>query len=247
MTLPECIEVSNSHGRLCIPTATSHRPGVRIMLAGKVYEPLTIEFICRNVGAGDVIHAGAFCGDFLPALSKGVAGKVWAFEPVPSNFACAQRTLEINGGLANVHLMNAGLSDAKGAARMTTQDANGRDFGGSCRIDDAGDTSIETVRLDDVIPTDRQVSILHLDVEGHERDALRGGMEMIKRCRPILIIEEDVGRDLAELGYKFRYRVHNNVVYSVEPPLHAPGRESNLLLSQYRAAKRLVKSLLART
>jgi len=50
---------------------------------------------------------------------------------------------------------------------------------------------IEIVAIDEVIPADHNISILQLDIEGYEEQALKGCLKTIKRNRPILILEDD--------------------------------------------------------
>jgi hypothetical protein len=64
----------------------------------------------------------------------------------------------------------------------------------------------EVLRVDDVVPPDRTVSVLQLDVEGFEEQALDGAMDTIRRCRPLIILEslprpEWMALQLAPLGY----------------------------------------------
>ncbi|MDZ7845687.1 MAG: FkbM family methyltransferase [Owenweeksia sp.] len=40
---------------------------------------------------------------------------------------------------------------------------------------------VDIVKIDDIVPKDREASILHLDVEGFEKQALTGGLETIKK------------------------------------------------------------------
>ena len=81
---------------------------------GIAAEPMLIstafDFMAANCGAGDIIHAGTYFGDFLPALSRALDpdAHLWAFEPSAENFECAQKTVALNG-LGNITLMNAGL------------------------------------------------------------------------------------------------------------------------------------------
>lgn len=92
---PEFIISHNEYGKYCVPKSSSIRPAARKILSGEVYEPETIEFMRVNCGDGDVVHAGAYFGDFLPALSAGMSagGKVWAFEPNFENYYCARKPL----------------------------------------------------------------------------------------------------------------------------------------------------------
>jgi FkbM family methyltransferase len=53
----------------------------------------------------------------------------------------------------------------------------------------AEEITVETARLDDVLPADRRVDFVKLDVEGAELLVLRGAAATLARCRPILVFE----------------------------------------------------------
>jgi FkbM family methyltransferase len=159
-----------------------------------------------------MVHAGAFFGDMLPALSRAAGGcTVWAFEPVTEAFRCAQITAAING-LHNVALHNVGLGAECSSAIMKVRDQYYMEpMGGGSRVVDAvpdGETFVE-VRLnaiDDVVPNDRRVALIHLDVEGFEKEALSGALRTIRRSLPTLIIEtlpefDWLKTNILELGY----------------------------------------------
>ncbi|HBZ42542.1 MAG TPA: hypothetical protein DEO85_00435 [Maritimibacter sp.] len=184
----------NEYGRYSVPDGLDARPAVKKVKSGDVYEPRTIAFMRREVGSGDIVHAGTFFGDFLPALSSSLAedARIWAFEPNPESFAHATRTIDLNG-LSNVSLTNAAVSNGAGELLFRTHNPDGEALGGHSHMVKApgkGITSVKSVRLDDMIPEDRHVSILQLDVEGHEKKALLGAKGIIERCNPIVILED---------------------------------------------------------
>jgi len=215
----------NKYGRYHVPDGVRRRPAVRAILSGQVYEPDTIDFMCRHAGKGDIIHAGAFFGDFLPALSQSVApgAKVWAFEPNPANFDAAQKTVALNT-LKNVELANAALSNRRQNLLMQTHKPDGLPLGGASRIvsgEGKGVTPVQSVMLDYTVPLDREISILQLDVEGHEKAALRGAYHIIQTWRPILILEFFpkllwINRMFRGTGYKQIGKLHGNFVYATK-------------------------------
>lgn len=223
-TLACCIAYTESGG-FCVPLSSRHRPAARRILEGSVYEPDTIAFLTANCGNGDIVHAGTYFGDFLPALSRACArdAKIWAFEPNPENFRCASVTRAINA-LDNVHLTNCGLGASAGSAVMQVRSPDGRALGGGSQLQNQAtalseDLTVEVgiVALDDVIPPDRPVSIIQLDVEGFEQQALAGAMETLSRCKPILVLEtlpEEpwLASNILSLGYRLDAEIHGNRV-----------------------------------
>ena len=222
----ETIIGRNKYGKYCIPVSSSKTsPPAKKALSGDVYEPKTIEFIISNYKNGDIIHAGAYFGDFLPALSKACRGIVWAFEPKHEHYVCALKTLELNN-ITNVELRQAGLGEKEQTCQLQIVMDNGETtWGGGSSItqqekpeDMVEDIAI--VSVDETIPRNRNISILHLDVEGFEQQALMGSLNTIQRCLPILIVETlPTGMWLSEflfpLGYKVIGKVHRNTILRV--------------------------------
>ncbi len=226
----KCSICYNRYGAYCVPLSSQHRPAAQLICAGDVYEPGTIEFLQANCGQGDLVHAGTYFGDFLPALSRACSprSRIWAFEPGMENFRCAQITILLND-LRNIELANAGLGERREMLRLLTMDKDGVAQGGASRVV-AGEEpvagSAEPVRIvtiDDTIPPDRPVSIIQLDVEGHEQQALSGALRTIERCRPIIMVEmladstlltnDWLSQHIIPFGYRFAGAIHGNAVF----------------------------------
>lgn len=212
---------TNEHGQYAIPRISAHKPAAKVVLGGGVWEPDTIAMMCQCARNGDIVHAGTYFGDFLPALDKAVrqhGNMVHAFEPVYSNYRAAHETIMLNG-LRNVTLKRYALSSGHGMVTMAT--ANGAN-GGQSRVASHGDAGVLCFPLDSLIDSDH-VSVIQLDVEGHELNALKGAIETIRRCRPLLILEQwQVGQyeadqwfreEVMSLGYNRMADVHDNVVF----------------------------------
>jgi FkbM family methyltransferase len=224
----DCCIAHNEYGGYCIPLASLHRTAAQAVLKGQVYEPKTISFLIDSVrDGGDVIHAGTYFGDFLPALANHCANgaKVWAFEPNPISYRCANATISLNMA-DNVELRNSGLADINKDAALATRDHEGKDFGGkstfvSSRNKDTHTVTCPLVRIDDIVPNERKVSAIHLDVEGFEEKALRGGISTIEKWLPVIVLEnvpDDtwLEHNLLPLGYTKTATVHHNVIFSVD-------------------------------
>ncbi len=216
----------NKYGAYCIPASAAHRVAAQYVLAGDVWEADTVEFMVTHAKGGDVITAGTFFGDFLPALSAATAphGTVWAFEPNPESHRCAAITVLLND-LRNVRLTNAALGETLDTKSLVVRDLTGQALGGGSRISDLADREggtdtvpVTVVAIDDVVPNTAAVSIFQLDVEGFEEFALAGATNTIKRSRPLLILETvpkpelTAGQFLASLRYRVTRRLSENVV-----------------------------------
>ena len=225
-----CTIAYNKYGGYCTPYDAQKESVVQEILKGNVYEPDTIQFIIEHAGKGDVIQAGAYFGDFLPGIAKNISqnANVWTFEPSEEYFRCAEITIKINN-LTNVKLFPVGLGEASSSKQLQVETEDGRRLGGASRIIDSEigkfvPIKIET--LDSIIPEDRHISILQLDLEGFEIPALKGAINTIKRCKPILILEilshndilsnEWFTENILSLGYQITGKVHNNTIVEIK-------------------------------
>ena len=220
-----CVIARNEHGIYCIPRASMHRPVAQTVLQSRVWEADTLDLIRDTDRDGDIVHAGTFFGDFIPALarSRENGAIVWAFEPGRENYRCAQITTMLND-LQNVVLTHAGLDSKGGSALLQTSNREGMPLGGESRIiinpERARGGTREEVQLealDEAVASDRRVAVIQLDVEGHEQQALAGAMLTIERCRPLIVVEALpepawVAEELAPFGYEVEGRVDMNFV-----------------------------------
>ncbi len=224
-----CSIAYNKYGAYCIPDSSKHRSSALIVAANAVYEPETIAFMAANCGTGDIVHAGTYFGDFLPALSKAVAQDaiVWAFEPNVENFRCATITMLLNE-ISNVTLRNAGLGAVAETLFLQTVDDSGTALGGGSQVVSTSNNdalqSVQILPIDESVPRNRTVSILQLDVEGYERPALEGALQTIQRCKPMIIIEilpnselitgKWFAENILALGYQNTHKVSENLVFT---------------------------------
>src|SRR4051794_31263860 len=58
----QCYVSYNKYGGYCVPQSSSHRGAAQAILSGGVFEVDTIEFMIKNVGHGDIVHAGTYYG-----------------------------------------------------------------------------------------------------------------------------------------------------------------------------------------
>jgi len=226
----ESFLAENQYGFFCIPAESSHRPAAQEVLAGRVWEPETTAFLAERGAAGDVLTAGAYFGDMIPAAAAG-GRTVWAFEPDPVSYRCAEWTARLNG-LGNVRLRNAALGDAAGTVQLQVG-SRGVALGGSSfirerrgvvyeqlrRVRRPRSEQVELVRIDDAVDS-RALSVIHLDVERREGPALAGGIRTIERCLPELVLEtipadHPIWERITALGYRVSGKLDRN--YRLSP------------------------------
>jgi FkbM family methyltransferase len=51
------------------------------------------------------------------------------------------------------------------------------------------DIEVEVVRLDDIISESESIDLIKLDLEGGEYHAMKGAVNLIRRCKPIIVFE----------------------------------------------------------
>ena len=186
-----------------VPISSIHRHACQQVLAGRYYEPYTHDIIARLLleRPGNMVHAGTFFGDMLPSFSRKCPGTVYAFEPVLEHYVLAKLCVQKNG-LENVILLNSGLGAEFSSAYIDTGETKGSHLGGASQI-------AETGELTALVPIDafdlQDISIVQLDVEGFELEALKGAIKTITTNQPSILIEDNAGacsEFLAARGYE---------------------------------------------
>lgn len=220
------IYAQNLYGKYAIPVSSKDRPAAQSILKGDIWESKTIEFILNQNIDGDIIHAGTYFGDFLPALSKhNPNSKIYAFEGSKNSFEAASETIKINE-LYNVVLSHKILGDTNEKVNFLVSSDNQEDLGGvSSKVKNESQHTItvEQVSLDKFIGLEKKVGLIQLDIEGEELDAIKGSENLIRKYRPILILERNKKLDssewfisfLNELGYQYINEIHGNLIYKV--------------------------------
>ncbi len=161
------------------------------------------------VAKGDwVIDIGANVGHYTARLSKlvGQQGRVIAFEPIPETFAVLAWNLQTLG-CSNVTLINTALSDNTRLTGMSMPTfENGMPNYYQAHIDGTEETKqfdTLTLSLDD-FTLHHPISLIKIDVEGHEASVLNGMKKLLSRHHPTLILEtesSDVQKQVEAIGY----------------------------------------------
>jgi len=158
-----------------------------------IIEPFETEIVKKTVRKGDVIlDLGANIGYYtlICARLAGEAGKVFAFEPEPVNFALLKKNVEING-YKNVTLIQAAVSNRTGETKLYLCGDNNDDH----RIYDSHDQrpsiTVKMTRLDDYFRDYRgKTDFIKIDVQGAEGGALQGMDNLLKLNRRLKILTE---------------------------------------------------------
>jgi FkbM family methyltransferase len=133
-----------------------------------------------------VVDGGAYVGDTLSSFLDEGAGQFdfyYAFEPDPVSFD--RLMMEAARDPARVTAVQAGLARRTSSARLlSTHGADAR----LLRGDETGGEEVPVVALDEYFEERRPPSLIKMDIEGAEADALFGASGIISAGRPKLAI-----------------------------------------------------------
>jgi len=160
-----------------------------------VYDFQTTKVINKVLNRNsNFIDIGAHKGHILRELIKVAPdGKGFAFEPIPPLFEKIKKQYGKKVGMYNL-----ALSDEKGEAefsyvvdRPAISGLKGRTFQGEDYHTKQIKVTIDT--LDNIVPSDVQIDLIKIDVEGAEFGVLKGGINTIKRSKPYILFEFGLG------------------------------------------------------
>jgi FkbM family methyltransferase len=206
----------NKYGVYSIPKEISYTYTAQTILGGGVHEDTTIDYI-RSI-SGNIIHAGSGFGDFLPALKD--CDKVWVFEPNKLMYESSLSTISLNQ-IDNVEIFQCAIGEYNGECTLQHIDENGLEMGPRSEVQfnvnrgsDVG-YGVKMVKLDSIIPKDCKISLIHLDLEGYEFEALNGAKEIIERDKPIIVLEID-SRAVSYNNFmlSINYVTHKQLIYN---------------------------------
>lgn len=198
-------------------------------IAGRVYDPMLYsgqpywgnDLVSNIPNSGTIILGGAYNGLHIDrALSRSRRNAI-LFEPNP---IWAKFLRQKFSGYTEIEIIDKALYDINGTFSFDTSN----ELGAKICLEDSGNCTVKAIRLDDYLLND--VSIIALDIEGAELQALDGAAETIKSCKPILAICSyhkisdyvDIPQYIGNLGlgYSIFFRHHScyyeeSVVYAI--------------------------------
>lgn len=162
------------------------------LLRGDEYEPLTLQFLERNLRSGDVaICAGVNFGLHVAVAARavGAEGRVIGVEPQPAALLRAAQNLRLNNLLDRVTLVAMALGTNTDLIHMAWPASSNP--GTASLLDEGAGLSVSVMPLSHLVKTQgyQKVRLLLLDVQGYEAQVLAG---LNDDCRPdILVVEID--------------------------------------------------------
>jgi FkbM family methyltransferase len=145
----------------------------------------------RARGGGLILDVGANIGLYTAACARaaGAFGRVIALEPGAATFAKLAKTCR-RLQLANVTPLRVAASRTAGTAHLAAPRPDREVQQRLVSSADATSELVQTCRLDDVCGDDAEtVTLLKIDVEGHEVAALEGAERVLTNGRAHLIVE----------------------------------------------------------
>lgn len=208
MTVPFNALTSTKHGTMLYHRCDAY-VGRSLDLYGE-FSPEESDFLCQLVGLGSVvIDGGANIGALTVPLAKAVGpqGVVFAIEPQRLTFQALCANVALNS-LSNVRTIHAALGRMAGEIPIPQldlsrpQNVGGFSVSGYTTGEPTPRITIDSLKLPGV-------SLIKLDLEGMEREALDGAANTIRLCAPMLYVEsdrkeqrDDLIRDLKGFGYR---------------------------------------------
>ena len=157
------------------------------------YELKLLEKVKSLQLSGTYLDIGANLGNHTVYFSNFTnADKIISFEPNPIIFEHLEKNS--NNNCKNSKIYNFGLSDKEATLKMN--DVNPANCG-STKIEENGNTEI-IVKTIDQLKLDN-VSLMKIDVEGFEKMVILGGLETIKKHKPVIFTELATKKEFDEM------------------------------------------------
>lgn len=159
------------------------------------YDRLTKSIMKRCIQEqSNCIDVGCHKGEILDViLTLAPKGQHAAFEPIPVLFEQLQEKYK---GKATIYPY--ALSDVSGTSTFQFV-RNAPAYSGihkrkyNTASPDIEQISVELKTLDSLIPKDKHIDFIKIDVEGGEFGVMKGSKQLLKKCRPFVIFESGLG------------------------------------------------------
>ncbi len=209
------------------------------------HEPHVMTVLSEIVHPGMVVcDAGSHLGYYTLALAQlvGVAGHVYAFEPLPRHVALLRRTMARNR-LTQVTIVPRAVGDRTGCGLLEEwpNDAMTRIADGSLTPWGLDRLEVPVTTLDDwaqgIGPLPR-LDLIKLDIEGQELAALQGAVTVLSDYRPHVICEIHRRGDIPYEPHEIIdwLQVQDYAVFLI-PALHRPDETLNAALARLESAE----------
>lgn len=215
--LTECVERQQGRHGVFYYLRDDIYIGKSLRHYGEFSEP-EVTLFEQFVKTGDtVVEVGSNIGTHTIPLGRmvGETGKVLAFEPQRFIYQLLQKNIAENQ-LTQIDARRVALADCPGTINVPVLDPRAENnFGGVPIGRNEGGDQVSVATLDSLNLS--RCALIKADVEGMEIHVIRGASETIKKCKPILYLENDRRYQSAELIALVKSLGHR--VYSHTPKL----------------------------
>ncbi|MEZ2232311.1 FkbM family methyltransferase [Microcoleus sp.] len=159
------------------------------IISTRSYEPHVTDAIVKHLKSGDVfLDLGANIGYFtlLAASIVKNEGKVISFEPNQYNRQLLYASI-VENQFKNITVYPFAVSDSQQIFRLMTSGSNG--WVVELSEESVNYQLVQSVVLDELLQSEKEINVIKMDIEGHEPIALRGMERIINKHRPIIFTE----------------------------------------------------------
>ena len=217
LTAPEIVRWSDGLVFRAVPNDQISR----VLYVSDSYEPNTLCMLRKFLRPGGIfLDVGANAGVFslMAARCVGAGGHVYSFEPSQREHGRLCDAIQLNHLEGIITPVRAAVGEHAGhvTLRVAQEPYSGHNTLGSRFSYDGVETSrLEPIEMTTLDEFDRRheltrVDLIKLDIEGAESAALAGGLSVLRRHRPVLVIEvfsralESNGASVAEIQAHLR-------------------------------------------
>lgn len=168
------------NGRGCNPgyvAGTSHHVEQSLIL-----KCLSLGAVFYDVGA----NAGFYA--IIGARAIGEAGRVYAFEPMPTLVDRIHENATLNK-LTNLEVVQAAVADVDDSVDFGAMGPLSMWNSISAAGSNVEKMTVQSIRLDTFSQQHRPPNLILIDIEGDEIRALQGALQTISKYRPIIMVE----------------------------------------------------------
>lgn len=152
------------------------------------------------------VDIGTNIGYHLVGVFKETGCNIIGFEPNPKHFAVATYN---SRAYSNIQMINAAASDHAFSFKMKDFDPKNDGNYGDIHKDDTGTVEVRAIILDSLVL--QSCTLIKIDVEGHELEALTGCKKTISKYRPVVMYEAmewDVWTKCYEFMEERKYKMY---------------------------------------
>jgi len=203
------------------------------------YEPWFYKLVINILKPGDkCIDCGSNLGYHTVTMGNlvGPTGEILAIEPQRIIFQQATGNVFLND-LRNVTTFNVALGDKEDWVEMEPIDINALGVNMGANYVGKGGERVRMTQLDSLVPDNKMIHFIKIDVQGCEIKLLDGAKKLLERCRPIMFVEVEhmwlekhgsTGEDLLEKLRNLNYTLHH-IGFGSQDYLCVPNEKADLL------------------